>query len=110
MKKILIVDNNPNNRKEQLRCIAVSLDGVDVDAKSTITEFDYKSAEYDIALIHLNNPECRQILGKWKRPETQLVVFSGEWSAITPGDIYFFGARLIEEEPDRVKRLLRELI
>ena len=108
VKKILILDNR-DHRRERLHATAVSMGEFDVDAKPAIEQTDFESAGYDVALVHLGNPESHSILSGWSAPTTKLVLFSGTWKSIADSEGVTYASAKMIEDADVLKPLLRKM-
>ena len=103
--KIVIVDNDCARRAE----IVQSLDGVNnntvFDFKE-ISQSNFENGEFDVALLHQNNPEAGMLLNEiWESKDVRLIFFSGGYSqAISRDDedelVYVSEGELRKRLPD----------
>ncbi len=110
MKNILILDNR-RARLAKLQTFANIMSDFSFDIKCTINKEQYIHGNYDIAIVHYNNPEASAIEDAvWISEKTKRVMFSGGFSKdfAEYDDIIFISEKYLTKSlSDLINRILK---
>ena len=111
--KIAIIDNNNGRRKKLVKKALEGIDASTIFASAEITQCEFETSEFDIALVHENNPEGKKLLREhWDAKNIRLIFFSGgmEMPIERDGDkVYVHSDELLKRLPDLQSMLGFEL-
>jgi len=110
--KILLLDNN----SERLRSAALLIHCCGdfcINPKSTISQYEYESNDYDVIFAHYGNKEVRDYIADddWNSNGATIIIFSGEFSKNKVMDdygIWWISAPYLEKK-ENICTLLQEV-
>lgn len=102
--KIAIIDKNNGRRKKLVKKALEGIDASTIFASAEITQCEFETSEFDIALVHENNPEGKKLLLEhWDAKNIRLIFFSGGYSEAISRDedlVFVSEDELLKRLPD----------